>query len=567
MPFIITETELRSTIAAGENFTVEFKGEERSQLSDSAIVENVVCLANGRGGLLLIGVEDDKRVTGARPRHGTYTDSNRIEALIANKTVPPCPVDCEVQMLNGLDIILVRVPADLPVTATSDGLFKRRGMGGDARPACLPFYFVEMNSREGRRSRSDPSARLLPQATWNDLDPLEIERLRQTIQANPGKADSALLSLSDIDLIKALGLGEGAEELEKLTLAAILMVGRQEAIQRYVPAHEVAFQVRQGTRLSVNDFLRGPLIRTSEELTARFEARNEEQETQIGAIRVGIPDYSRAGYREAVHNALVHRDYGRLGAVHVQWFEEHLDISNPGGFVEGVTLSNLLVVSPTPRNRLLADAFKRIGLVERSGRGVDTIYEGQLRYGRPIPDYSQSTFESVQVILPGGPANLALFSWIMEKDTVGRRITVEDMLIINAIERERRLDIPTAALAIQRSETAAKALLERLVERAVLESRRQGRTRTYALSPESYRAIGQATAYTRSVGFDNIRQTHMVLQHTSTHGQITRSEVADLCGISSLEARALLTRLVHEGQLELVGEKRGAHYVIATAST
>ena len=292
--------------------------------------------------------------------------------------------------------------------------------------------------------------------------------------------------------------------------------------------------------------------------------RNEEQEIQLGAVRVGIPDYSRAGYREAVHNALVHRDYGKLGAVHVQWYEDHLDISNPGGFVEGVSIENLLVVSPTPRNRLLADAFKRIGLVERSGRGVDTIYEGQLRYGRPTPDYSQSTSENVQVILPGGPANLALFSWIMEKDTSGRRITVDDMLVINAIERERRIDIHTAALAIQRSETAAKALLERLVERSILEARRQGRTRSYALSPESYRALGQATAYTRSVGFDGIRQTNMVLQHAATHGQITRSEAVELCGIDSLEARALLTRLVQEGQLELVGAKRGSHYIIPT---
>lgn len=559
---IITEAELRAIIAVGETFTVEFKGEEKSLLNDSAIIENAVCLANGSGGLLLIGVEDDGRVTGARHRHGTYTDVDRLEALISNRTVPPCPVTCELQQLDGHDIILVHIPSGLPVTATSDGLFKRRGKGGDGKPACMPFYFLEMQSREGRRSRSDPSSRILPQATWNDLDPLELERLRQTIQSHAGRADSALLALSDIDIIKALGLGEGAEEIEELTLAAILLVGRQEAIQRYVPAHEVAFQVRNGTRLAVNDFTRGPLIRISEELTARFAARNQEQEIQIGALRVGIPDYSRAGYREAVHNALVHRDYGRLGAVHIQWHEEHLDISNPGGFVEGVTLDNLLVVSPTPRNRLLADAFKRIGLVERSGRGVDTIYEGQLRYGRPIPDYSQSTNENVQVILNGGPANLSLSAWIMERDTDGRRVTVDDMLIINTIERERRLDAPSAARLIQRSEATAKALLERLVERGVLEARRQGKTRAYALSPESYRAIGQATAYTRSAGFDDIRQTNMVLQHTASHGRITRSEAAELCGIDSLEARSLLIRLAKDGQLKLEGEKRGAYYII-----
>ena len=65
--------------------------------------------------------------------------------------------------------------------------------------------------------------------------------------------------------------------------------------------------------------------------------------------------------------------------------DDALVVSNPGGLVEGVTLANLLVTEPRPRNRALADAMKRIGVVERSGRGVDTIYRGMLKFGRPAP--------------------------------------------------------------------------------------------------------------------------------------------------------------------------------------
>lgn len=101
-------------------------------------------------------------------------------------------------------------------------------------------------------------------------------------------------------------------------------------------------------------------------------------------------------------NALIHRDYTRLGAVHVQWHEDRLEIANPGGFPEGVRLDNLLVKQPRPRNPLLADAFKRAGIVERTARRIDTIFYEQLRNGRPAPNYERSTEASVVLVLPVG---------------------------------------------------------------------------------------------------------------------------------------------------------------------
>ena len=111
-----------------------------------------------------------------------------------------------------------------------------------------------------------------------------------------------------------------------------------------------------------------------------------------------VPKQDMGAFREAVANALIHRDYHRLGAVHVRLENDAPVVSNPGGLVEGVTLSNLLVTEPRPRNRTLADAMKRIGVVERSGRGVDKIFRGLLKFGRPAPDYSRTDANN------GGPA-------------------------------------------------------------------------------------------------------------------------------------------------------------------
>jgi ATP-dependent DNA helicase RecG len=342
-------------------------------------------------------------------------------------------------------------------------------------------------------------------------------------------------------------------------------VGREPAIRRYLPTHEVAFQVLSGTRVAMNDFFRGPLIRVADELAARFAARNEEEEIAVGPLRVGIPRFSPAGFREAVHNALVHRDYTRLGAVHVQWRGEEIGIGSPGGFVDSVKLEKLLVTVPTPRNPVLADAFKRIGLVERTGRGIDTIYEGQLRYGRQAPDYSRSTDGTVQVVLPSGQANLAVTRLILEHDTPARRMSVDEMLAINAIEREGELDLDRAAELMQRSEAAAVSVLDRLVDAGVLQSRSERRARVYEFADAVLQGAFAGAGPRRVGGVDVAHREDLVLQFVGEHGRITRSQAADLCQVEGREARQVLEKLVKRGALVVKGERRGSYYEMAAA--
>jgi ATP-dependent DNA helicase RecG len=177
--------------------------------------------------------------------------------------------------------------------------------------------------------------------------------------------------------------------------------------------------VLAGTRVEKNEFFCWPLLRLVDELLPRFRARNREAELMVGMLRLGVPDYPEEALREGVANALVHRDTTRLGAVHVQWHEDRVEISNPGGFLEGVRLDNLLVTPRWPRNPLLADACRRAGLVERTARGIDTIFFEQLRNGRPAPSYDRSTANDVVLVLPGGEANLN-FVRLAEENLAGR---------------------------------------------------------------------------------------------------------------------------------------------------
>jgi len=186
---------------AGEQYEVEFKSELRRALNDRDLVEAAVCLTNGRGGVLLIGIEDDGTVTGARPRHEAgRTDPFRVQALVANMTQPPISVVVSLAELAGQDVLVVEVPDSPRVVGTTQGTYVRRAIGGDGRPTCVPYHAHEMLAHEVDRGAVDWAAVRVGGASWEDLDPLEFERLRRLAGSSGTGADSVLASLSDREI-------------------------------------------------------------------------------------------------------------------------------------------------------------------------------------------------------------------------------------------------------------------------------------------------------------------------------------------------------------------------------
>ncbi|GID25196.1 RNA-binding domain-containing protein [Paractinoplanes brasiliensis] len=546
--------------AAGEQYDVEFKGERRERLNDRDLLEAVVCLANGRGGVLLVGVEDDGLVTGARARHEAgRTDPLRLQAFVANSTQPPLSVTADVVQVDDKDVLVVTVPDSPRVVGTAKGTYVRRAIGGDGRPTCLPYHSHEMLAHEVDRGAVDWATLAVGGATWDDLDPLEFERVRRLAGASGAAADRVLATLSDREIANALGMTRAGANV---TTGALLLFGRTGAIRDHLPTHDAAFQVLRGLEVQVNDFLPLPLVRLAEEVFARFRARNQEEELQFGLLRVSVSTYSETAFREALANALIHRDYTRRGAVYVQWSEEQLEISSPGGFPSGVRLDNLLVAPPHPRSPLLADAFKRIGLVERTGRGINRMFAEQLRLGRPAPDYGRSSDDRVVAVLPGGPANLSMTRWVLEQESQqGAPLGLSELQVLSELEQERRASTSALAHVLQRTDAETRILLTRMVERGWVEARGEGKGRSWHLSAAVYRALEAPAGYVRIRGFEPLQQEQMVLQYVEAHGQINRSQAADLCALTSEQASRLLRRLAREGRLEARGERRGTVYV------
>ncbi len=120
-----------------------------------------------------------------------------------------------------------------------------------------------------------------------------------------------------------------------------------------------------------------------------------------------VRTFSETAVREALLNAVSHRDYRHPGSVFVRQFPRRLEIDSPGGFPPGITPDNMLD-RQLPRNRRIAETCFRCGIVECSGQGADRIVEECIRNGQALPDYQRSDTYQVSLTLDGELRHVAL---------------------------------------------------------------------------------------------------------------------------------------------------------------
>jgi ATP-dependent DNA helicase RecG len=544
------------SLPSTESLTVEFKS-DRKKLSDNELVEAIVCLANAEGGEVWLGVEDDGTPTGLHADHSLLAG---LPGLIAARTSPSLAVQVEAVDIDAVRVARITVPKGQTDVATSSGVYLRRRLRHDGRPECAPMLPHDRESRLGHLGLVDASAQPVAGAALADFDPLERERLRQTVQKYGG--DRVLLELDDEAMDGALGFTARLQDGRRVpTLCGLLVIGRVEALRQFVPTHEFAFQVLAEQAVRFNEFRNFPLLHAIEWLETNFRPYNPEEELQVGLFRVPVPEVDMGAFREAVANALIHRDYHRLGAVHVRLENEALVVSNPGGLVDGVTLANLLTTEPRPRNRTLADAMKRIGVVERSGRGVDKIFRGLLKFGRPAPDYSRTDANNVVVRLGTDAADLDFRRLVVDEERrLGAELPIDSLIALAALRELKRVTAEELAGRIQRDAVSAKRTLEALTEAGLVEAHGSARGRSYMLSAAVYQRQGDKAAYTRQAGFAPIQHEQMVLSYIRQHGRIKRAEVMELCRLSSSQAGKLLNKLKMLGKIQQHGRQKGAFY-------
>lgn len=564
----MTEAELQELIAQGETLTVEFKSDRRDGLSDHELQEAVVCLANHEGGRLLIGVEDNGTITGLHQRHAATTPGALASALrnFLLGSMPP-DIRCEYVPTPAGPVAVVTVSRAKAPVSTSKSVTVRRGIGPDGQPQCLPVGPDELVYLRATRGLYDHSARALPDLTFESISRAELDRIRGFIRAQP-QATKSLAELNDHDLAVALKLIVRHEGSFVPTILGLLLAGVQDALEEHVPTHSVALQDLDAERnVLANDFYREPLLRIWERFDAFFAGRNTEREVKLGLglQRTAIPRYPSRAVREAFANALVHRDYTLLGAVQFQFRDRDgdLEISNPGGLVDGVTERTILTSGSIPRNEHLAEAFRHLGLVERSGRGVPRIFEDVLSLGRPAPTY-KATVRKVTVTIPGGEADAKFVEMVLRAQDQHQRMDWKHLLALHHLSRVKELSVHHTAELLESDDAQARRVLEDMVDWGLLE--RRGRNKhTYHLSAGVYRELDQRTEYVHRKGVEDFRQEQLVLDFLTTNGRIRRAEVEQLCRIDESQADYLLRRMREEGRIDIGQRGRYAFYVLPSA--
>ena len=523
-------------LESAEDEHLEFK-EARSKYDFEELVKYCCAMANEGGGHVILGVTD------RRPRR--VVGSNAFANLARTKLglLERLRLRIDVSELAHADgrVLCFSVPArPTGVPIHYNGAYWMRG--GESLVPMTP----DMLKRIFDEGEPDFSATCCDSASLDDLDPQAIQIFRDRWAAQRRRSDLSELTVEQLLVDADLYLpGRG------ITYAALILCGTEEAVTEHVGQAELIFEYRSDPasvpyqqRL---DFRSGILL-FLDEIWRLVNSRNEVHSFRDGTFRRDIPTFNEDAVREAILNALCHRDYRLYGSVFVRQSPSHLQIQSPGGFPVDVDSSNVLF-RQSPRNRRLAEALARCGLVERSGQGADRMFKSALEEGKLPPDFSASTRESVVVELHGAVQDEAFIVFLerilAEK---GKRFSVADLVVLDAVHRE--LDVP-APVAGRLTDLIAIGAVERL-----------GRTRL-VLSRSFYVIQGKAGEYTRRAGLDRETRKELLMRHItdSADAGAPFEELSQVLPQATRnELKVLLRELKDAGRAHVEGTTRSARW-------
>ena len=535
-----------------ESETLEFKpwsaARDAYKRQIRTLREAAVAIANAHGGVLVLGVADRKR-TRADAIHGVGDlDSEGLRRDIYDGTDPHILVDIEsIEEPEGR-VLAIRIPRGLGLHTTTDGVARLR-VGKESKPLTGSGLAQVLLGR----GSLDLTAQIVPDADRSDLDPEQFGRLRRIIEAE--RRAPELTGLADEPLLRALGLlTDGG-----MTRAAILLLGTPSALARIVPNNEVIFtrQASAETRYEARRDLKSPLLRQLDECEALLAAHTGLTTVALDGLRdLEVPDVGRWTAREAILNAVCHRDWFVNQSVLVSLYPDRLEIESPGGFVGGVTAANAMRHPPVRRNPLLASVLQTIGLVNRAGLGVDRLFEESLRAGKRPPRY-EADASYVRLILPTG-TDPRFAAFVATEREGGAQLALDDLILLEALTRTPDMDRRAAAACLQVAETPAAERLVSLRERGYLAPLGRGRGTKYRLSHQ----LAHLRRRPDPDGTDaDAAMRERILQFLSERGAVTNADVRRLTGLSRRHALALLQKLRSEGLLRMTGHRRTARYL------
>ena len=537
----------------GESINTEFKSWNKESDMKKRInlaVDELIAFANNKGGTLYFGVEDNGEVTGC---DGNYDLQNIIESIY-EKTRPSIFVDPEEIEYNGKKVIALTVASDGITHATTDGRCLKR-LGKNSKP----FYPDEMSNRYSEIQSSDFSGRILSGSTEDDINKLEVYKLKEKLKArNP---ESTLADMDDIAFLRDLALVKSDSGNIKLTVAGLLFVGKEQAINRLLPQAEVIYLHYSESNLEEYDArldMKAPIISVIDRLSEKIQDSNRIVNVQVGLFRLEIVDFPEKVFQEALLNALSHRDYQSQGAVYVKHYPDKIVIENPGAFLDGITENNIITHPSVPRNKLIAETLQHLKYVQRTGQGVDIIFREMISSGKPFPEY-KSYNDAVSLTIYSAIDDIDFVKFIAnEENGLSRSFSLSELMILRYLKDNRKITMSEAEILIQEARDQAQNACNNLKRYGLIELSGN----EYMLTAKIYDELKNSVDYTKDKAIQYIKAREMILEYIRDRGFINNELVRELCGFSQKQARIILQRMRKENLIELSEKGRYAKYII-----
>lgn len=537
-----TAEQLQHWLAEPEGIRLEFKEAKQNYHFDK-LVEYCVALANEGGGKIILGVTDrrPRRIVGT----AAFAEPGRTEAGLHERLSHRIPVE-EVRTSEGR-VLVVHVPTRLPGTAWQiDGRYLKRA--GDELTALSDGELKVMFAETG----PDFSAEICPGAGIGDLSPEAIAAFRSR-WATRTRDERKTRWTDEQTLANAELLLEG-----RITYAALILFGTRAALGRWLAQAELVFEYRSseasGPAADREEYREGFFL-WQDAIWNKINLRNDSQSYQDGLFRVELPTFDEVPVREALLNAVAHRDYRLGGSVFIRQYSQRLEVVSPGGLPAGITPSNILD-QQNPRNRRLAEALAKCGLIERSGQGMNLIFESAIRHGKALPSFAGTSPHEVRLALYGTVASPAFVRFI---ERLGeeklKSFSTYDFLALDYLRREQSMS------------EHLKASLPGLISAGAVESIGRGRGTRYILARGLYAALGGKGIYTRKKGLDRGTNKALLLKHvrdnTATGAQMEEFRQV-LPALSRSQIQVLLRELRAEGSIHSVGVTKAARWYPGT---
>ena len=369
--------DLKQRITQGENATAEFK-----ENFDREVIETAAAFANTNGGVILIGVSDQREIRGITVGKETLRDvSNRI----SQSTEPRVVLEIESVDLEGKSVLLIRIAECRIKPVSVKGVCYRRV--GNSNRVMSPQEIAQMHLNTVGQSWDQLS---VTRAGIDDIADKKVEwyLTRRETTRNVAKPQ-------DMSLTALLRNIDGLSDEETPTHAGILFFGKYP--QRFFQNAQLRVVRFKGTsvthpvidRLDCSGAL-WEMVNAAEEFI-RKNIRLLSFRTSKSFQRDDKFEYPLEALREAIINALIHRNYQKHSDVRVFIFDNRVEVINPGTFPEGVSPD-----APVhePVNPILSQFMYDVGFIERYGSGIRMMKRLSEEWGNKAPRYELHPLET-----------------------------------------------------------------------------------------------------------------------------------------------------------------------------